>query len=220
LPEKRRMQKCIDQKGANGWYLHVKPEHIQGRDTKGKIRVLNTPDDFFATAKEVGFVAVVLNFRDNQLARQISSFEMSHGVGEEFGPGTPNFLTDASQSFVEPDMVGVFEEQARLYNNAVLGARHSGLHIEHLSFYNVTHDICIAARVVAQTSARCPKFKCVEDVRNFKAAAHARTLVERVGTAAAASLVAQLTGTPYAWMLDLSVSTWPADVPRRIPILS
>lgn len=214
------MQKCIDQKGSKGWYLHVKPEHIQGRDTKGKHQVLNTPDDFFAAARDVGFVAVVLNFRDNQLARQISSFEMSHGVGERFGPGTPEFLPDAHKSFVKTNMVSVFEEQAQLYNNAVLGAKRSGLHIEHLTFYNVTHNICRAAHVVAQVCAHCPEFKCTEDVRNFKAAAHKRTLDERVGPSAAASIITQLTGTSYEWMLDLSASSWPSDVPRHIPILS
>ena len=214
------MQKCIDQKGSNGWYLHVKPEHIQKRDTKGKNQVLNTPDDFFAAAREVGFVAVVVNFRDNQLARQISSFEMSHGVGQKFGPGTPEFLPDARRNFVEVNIINVFEEQAQLYNNAVLGAKHSGLHVEHLTFYNVTHKICDAAHVVAQVCGHCPKFECTEDVRNFNAAAHKRSIDERVGPTAAASLAEQLTGTPYEWMLDLSASSWPSNVPRPIPILS
>ena len=43
---------------------------------------LTTPEEFFREAKRAGFRLVVTSFRDNQLARDVSSFEMHKWVME------------------------------------------------------------------------------------------------------------------------------------------
>eukprot|EP00438_Fugacium_kawagutii_P011781 Skav222955 [mRNA] locus=scaffold1489:728397:729569:- [translate_table: standard] len=59
--------------------LHVKPEHLEK---------LRTPHDFFKAAYRAGFRTVVASFRENQLARDVSSFKhLNRDSTPLVGPG-------------------------------------------------------------------------------------------------------------------------------------
>ena len=218
LPDAASLQRCFEKyRDRGGVYIHVKPEHItlDEKQSRGNRRVIKSPEEFFSAAKSIGFRIVAVGWRDNQLAREISSFEMFAGK-----PGTPQqkFDAEARKHFTNRNMVKFFGFKTMLFNRGVIAARKNGLKIVPMSFNDIVKDVCGTSRRVAE-AASCPKFRCHIENGHTDKSHHDRGLEGRVGKAAADHLVQELTGTAYEWMLDLEASEWPLGVPRPVPLI-
>jgi len=212
-PTVKKLQSCF-KSNKRGAYVHVKPEHILLRNENiNSSKYLTTPEHFFRAAEEAGFSLVVTSFRDNQLARLVSSFEMHPG---KFG--SVEFLSKANGSFVHTDLIRKFEQLVQDYNRGVASARAvKGLSMMHITFSEIIGDVCGTSRRIA-TAAHCPVFTCKEDDGHMDKSHRERDLAGRIGDEAAASVTKQLKGTPYEWMLDLHATSWPKKVPRPVPV--
>lgn len=212
-PTVKMLQSCY-KSNKGGAYVHVKPEHILLRkESIDSSKYLTTPEQFFRAAKEAGFSLVVTSFRDNQLARTVSSFEMHPG---KFG--SVAFLSKANATFVNTDLIRKFEQLVQDYNRGVVSARAvKGFSMVHITFSEIIGDVCGTSRRIA-TAAHCPVFTCKEDDGHMDKSHREKDLAGRIGDEAAASVVKQLKGTPYEWMLDLHAMKWPEKVPRPVPV--
>ena len=133
--------------------MHVKPEHItsseaempslqRGLNSSRNLRpekvpkdALRTPEEFFRAAKAAGFNVVVTNFRDNQLARAVSSFEIKAG---DFG--SRSFTQRAHERFVDIDLSHSFRSLRDSYDRSVAAASAEGLVKLNLNFASVVSE--------------------------------------------------------------------------------
>jgi hypothetical protein len=211
IPQASTLKSCYDRHvGKGGVYIHVKPEHIMlGSKYKGH-GYLMTPGEFFHAAKKIGFYLVVTSFRDNQLAREISSFEMFAG-----SRGSSSFNSKARAIFVKQNLTKVFEDKVRLFNRAVVAARHNGFQMVSITFLDIVTDLCKTSEVITD-KANCPAFHCHKESGHTDQSHHDRSMSGRVGSEAGYWIKKQLTATPYEWMLDLKAAEWPKDIKRPI----
>mmetsp|Transcript_11949 Transcript_11949/g.23713 ORF Transcript_11949/g.23713 Transcript_11949/m.23713 type:complete len:348 (+) Transcript_11949:99-1142(+) len=179
--------------------------------------LLKTPEAFFSAAKEVGFGLVVTSFRDNQLARAVSSFELTGNTMK----GTARFMSQK--------LVASFEDDILEFNRAVSAAHATGFRVLAITFDEIVGDLCRTAKRIAnaagcsgaqdssqKTSTQKDGFACRVENGHTEQSHHGLDLVGRVGAQAAQGIVRQLTGTPYEWMLDLNASSWPSGTPRPV----
>jgi hypothetical protein len=207
-PSAGKLKNCYDEhKGHGGVWIHVKPEHIHLDHSSGAS--LKTPEEFFEAAHEAGFKVVATSFRDNQLAREISSFEMKVGPSD-------SLIEQINQQQANVQLVAFFEMKIQEFNRGVQAAKTSRMAIVPITFSEIVEDVCGTGERVA-AAAGCAEFTCSEFDGHTDQSHHDRTLAGRVGNATAALIVKQLTGTPYEWMLDLDAITWPSNVARPIP---
>eukprot|EP00470_Lotharella_oceanica_P007458 CAMPEP_0170198552 /NCGR_PEP_ID=MMETSP0040_2-20121228/68829_1 /TAXON_ID=641309 /ORGANISM="Lotharella oceanica, Strain CCMP622" /LENGTH=257 /DNA_ID=CAMNT_0010448559 /DNA_START=279 /DNA_END=1052 /DNA_ORIENTATION=- len=233
---KDKMEGCMATSGKNGGvFVHVKPEHIT-KDRAAKVdgEILD-PEGFFKAMKEAGFNHVVLNFRDNLLAREISSYELhtDPDVKETYEATSPEEIEALrKQYFFDVNLPERFEFLTKRFNRCAKAAKDAGLPITAFTFPEVVGDLCgtvknvvakaaIHAKEASEEECQPPVWKaCQTEVIHMDTSHRAKTLEERVGDKAAKYIRESITGTPYEWMLDTSKQVWPEDVHRPIdPIL-
>jgi hypothetical protein len=211
-PTFSNLKSCYESKiSKGGAYVHVKPEHITfkgSQETKAPSSHLVNPEQFFNAAKKIGFSTVITSFRDNQLARSVSSYEMKKRSEEE-----------ARRSWIDIDLKEHFKSQVLLFNRGVIAAKQNNFTMLAITFNEIVADLCGTANKVSQF-AKCSKFQCKVGIGHTDKSHHDRTLAGRIGAEAAASVLKQLTNTPYEWMLDLEASEWPKSIPRPVQLLN
>jgi len=234
---KESMERCMAEEGNHGGvFVHVKPEHItKERDAKEEGELLD-PEGFFRAMKEAGFNHVVINFRDNLLAREVSSYEL-HTDPEETETYQAHSQEDIDalrkQYFLDVDLPEHFEMLTKRFNRCVKAAKAVGFPITAFTFPNLVGDLCGAVKNIVNDAAvhskesakgecQAPEWiKCQTEVIHMDSSHRAKTLDERVGKEAADYIRKGLKGTSYEWMLDMSKQIWPEDVKRPIdPILA
>ena len=132
-------------------YIHVKPQHILVGRRFGQ-RYLTSPEAFFTAARAAGIQLVLISFRDNQLAREVSSFEM-----KQRKPGTPKFERNARERFIDVNMTDSFRKKVEDYNRAVRAAKAANFPrgILHITFNEIVHDVCGTTKKVLRRA--CPR---------------------------------------------------------------
>ena len=144
-----KLNSCV--RSTPAVYIHVKPEHILVGRRFGQ-RYLTSPEAFFTAARAAGIQLVVISFRDNQLAREVSSFEM-----KQRKPGTPKFERNARERFIDVNMTDSFRKKVEDYNRAVRAAKAANFPrgILHITFNEIVHDVCGTTKKVLRRA--CPR---------------------------------------------------------------
>lgn len=213
------MNACMERHGKNGGvFIHVKPWHII--NPRGASWV--TPEWFFDTAHKLGFTQVITSFRDNQLAREVSSFEQSLVKGKR--NMSPN-----SKSFGSSHLVDDFEQSVKDFNRCIHAIQAVNLTIHSLDFDMIIHGVCPSAKAIVNATIDTVKHRfgsrgcaiphldtCDEFVGHTDKSHRNRDLSGRIGEANAEKVTNQLKGTPYEWMLQLDATKWPSDIPRKV----
>ena len=177
--------------------------------------VLTTPDQFFESAHQLGFRICVAAFRDNQLARHISSFELKN---RRYGKGS--FFMHAKEDFIDLQLVSHFEKLTHYFNRAVSAAQSQNFNILSFTFDDVTHDLCEVSNYIIRIAGCSKELQaCKKKVGHMSTSHRQLSMAERIGKESAGSVSQQLKGTSYEWMLNLTASTWPSNVPRPVPVL-
>jgi hypothetical protein len=218
-------------------YVHVKPEHIsmglksthqkpkrakqskraEKPPSRGRLsssgswssgKKLTTPEEFFLAAKAAGYRLVVISFRENQLAREVSSFERATA-----NKPAAEAEVQAKIRFIDRDLRAFFRHLVEGYNRAVKAAKSANFEggLLAISFDEIVSDVCRTARRIAERACtgQATTMSCQEHLGHTDKSHHDRTLVGRVGPVAAKSIITQLTSSEYEWMLDLERRTWP-----------
>uniref|UniRef100_A0A7S2SV38 Uncharacterized protein n=1 Tax=Rhizochromulina marina TaxID=1034831 RepID=A0A7S2SV38_9STRA len=228
-PSADKLKSCMRWYGKSGGvFIHVKPWHIILAQKEGR---LSDPESFFRVAKAAGFSQVVASFRDNQLAREVSSYEQS----VHYIKGKTKVAHKGEEHFSGHNIVEAFRKDVSKYNRCVNAAHNAGLPLLFFDFDYVTHNLCAATKQIVQASVASirdanrgsggcatPSFtKCHEIIGHTTISHRKRSLSGRIGKEAAEYVTEQLTGTEFEWMLNLSATVWPAGTPRSaIPISS
>ena len=129
LISKQALDACRDR---NQMLTHVMPYFL---DKPGN--ALATPKAFFRAARDRGFKVVVAVWRENVLARQVSSFELmvAHGRVSSRDAG-------AREHFCGGTLTQQIEDLTRAYRAGVNAARDAGLVVVERTFDEVVSDLC------------------------------------------------------------------------------
>uniref|UniRef100_A0A7S3ZWV3 Uncharacterized protein n=1 Tax=Pelagomonas calceolata TaxID=35677 RepID=A0A7S3ZWV3_9STRA len=188
---RNRLKKCV----RRGQLLsHIKPGHLYSQG-------LATPEALFRAAREVGFGVVVAEYRQNALARMVSSFEMR--------TRTP---ADAKAVFCKKDgeLVKKFEWERTIWERGVAAAKAEEFTIIEFTFLELISSVCTCVERATSVLADCAGARCecrdqVKENVHMRTSHRDRTLAERTSPTAANCIRAALRVDPqYAWMLDLS----------------
>ena len=180
----------------NQLLTHVKPSHlVPGTD-------LATPEELFGAAKGLGFGVVVADFRANQLARAVSSFERD--VSRKRASRDA-----ASQVFCGGGVKAGFAANRTFWRRGVDAARAAHLKVVEIAFMDIITNVCGTVDRVTRSLAQCssPNCVCREDgyAKHLTGRPRGEGLAGRTSPAAADCLRRELGGDPrYAWMLTLS----------------
>ena len=129
LISKKALDACRDR---NQMLTHVMPVFL---DKPGN--ALTTPKAFFRAARDRGFKVIVAVWRENVLARQVSSFELmvAHGRVSSRDAG-------AREHFCGGTLTQQIEDLTRAYRDGVNAARDAGLKVVERTFDEVVSDLC------------------------------------------------------------------------------
>jgi len=256
-------EKCAEmarKKHQTGFYAHIKPFHVL-RNYRWTVMHPGlhlqpvSVSTFFDTILKGRVDLFLAAFRDNQLERHVSSFELhlSHHselkrTGRKSNRDVPVVETQAwkdlvDQRFMNANLIQIFEEDARRYVDATKMAVKSGIpKVIQLFFAQyVGHNLCHATEDLWSTIRRIAvrkrldlglqshrgaplpsifrkEFRCRKIIEQTHTSHHRWSLDMRIGRAAAEAVRKQLSNTPYEWMLDLTVTTWPRGVHRPVPV--
>ena len=177
-----------------GRLSHIKPGHLYSQG-------LATPEALFRAAREVGFGVVVAEYRQNALARMVSSFEMRKR--------TP---ADAKAVFCKRDgeLVKKLEWERTIWERGVAAAKAEEFTIIEFTFLELISSVCTCVERATSVLADCAGARCecrdqVKENVHMRTSHRDRTLAERTSPTAANCIRAALRVEPqYAWMLDLS----------------
>lgn len=198
---------------------HVKPYHLVTVDSD-----LRTPHDFFNAAYEAGYRIVVASFRENQLARDVSSYKndwqfinVSRAIAA--AGGIENWarhrleMDQANRSLIER-----YEADRKFYNLGVKAAKELGFTVVACNFADMVVDMCQCVRLALQTLPDQNASKCSELEVHEGGASRNDTLESSVPPTVAAEIRKSLLGTKYEWMLDLEAMDWPEDIEPEVPV--
>lgn len=171
---------------------------------------------------KAGFRILVGSFRENQLARDLSSFELMTRQSRK----DPNYVIDPDGvpkvKLRYPGIVESYEELRANYSRGLEAAYELGYTIVPLSFEDLITDTCDC---VARTIKAVKLFDDLQNFTKCKAVAthispaHTNQTLDSATNAEVASIVrSELLGTPYEWMLDLDAMDWPRRVQPRSPV--
>eukprot|EP00438_Fugacium_kawagutii_P023977 Skav204022 [mRNA] locus=scaffold229:66802:67848:+ [translate_table: standard] len=184
--------------------------HVTPTDLVLPNSTLRTPYEVFQAAYKAGFRTLVTNFRQNQLAREVSAYRQN--LRKDRVP--PNFDR-------VDDLIARFEGMRRFYIRGVEAGQEIGLTVVPCRFANLVEDVCPCVEAALSTltspskekSNKCRKVEShVEDAKKEK------TLESLVPPEVAAGIREQLRGTAYEWMLNLEAMDWPKDVAPPVPM--
>ena len=185
----------------DGWLLHVKPEHLKEVN----------PRLFFQMAKQAGFRQILTTYRDNVLARDVSSYEL--GRADDHGGYEANQIS-------WDNWFHYLRQRTTQYNRAYVAAKQNDFDIHFYAFDELLRDSCSSLKqMVQKMGCAGPSFNCGNIVSKHTETSHRNVSLEnRLPARDTRSLRKQLSGTNAEWMLDLSAVVWPANVPRPIPL--
>lgn len=207
-PSLPSLRDCFNSKiHSGGAFVHVKPEHIDNKGT------FHSPREFMQAAHSVGFSVVIVSFRDNQLARSVSSFEMS-------AYNKKHIEIAGAKKFKEEGLIRGFEKMILLFNRCVQSAKDAGFRILRTKFTEIVSDVCnVSKRLALESGCRSDKFHCIEANGHMKTSHRSSPLPRRIGKLGFENVEKQLNSTPYEWMLDLDAMEWPRHIPRPVPVV-
>ena len=221
VPTAKDIQHCTDiLKG--GVLEHVKPEFLlspailseDGGGFQARVGIRKPADDarnandFFRWSWDAGFRHMISSYRHNSLARLVSGYELQYGHHNE----TMQSLPVNVENFVARDSGSVTH-----FNMGYQAALDNGFIPYFYSFKQVTQNFCKTLTWAAGIADFGPdEIHCHEKNKQMSTSHRKRSLEERIGKDAAASITKQLVGTPYEWMLDLSAVEWPRSVTRPL----
>lgn len=198
------LQRCI-QKGE--LLMHIKPEHLTA-----KTSMLRTPEAFFDAAFRAGFKLVVSNFRENQLARDVSSFEQ--GL-ERHANETEEYALNKLH-YKSP--IEHYEEDRRIYSAGVQAATKAGFTLAPLSFSDITASTCTCVLKIMVLYNGSTNLNCTAVVLHTERSHREASLEERTTKKAASGIRSALSNTSYYWMLDLAADDWPSEIVPPLPV--
>ena len=180
----------------NQLLAHVKPSHLR-EDTD-----LATPELLMGAARGLGYGVVVADFRANQLAREVSSFERD--VSRERASRDA-----ASDRFCGGGIKTGFAANETFWRRGVDAARAAHLKVVEVAFRDIVAGACATVDRVTRLLTQCQASRCVcrEDgyAKHLTGRPRGEGLAGRTSPAAADCLRRELGGDPrYAWMLNLS----------------
>ena len=192
LISKQALDACRDR---NQMLTHVMPVFL---DKPGN--ALTTPKAFFRAARDRGFKVVVAVWRENVLARQVSSFELmvAHGRVSSRDAG-------AREHFCGGTLTQQIEDLTRAYRDGVNAARDAGLKVVERTFDEVVSDLCGTVAAVTdelEDEFRGSSCRPFESPHVLTSQRH-KDLAGRTTPEAAACASKELRPSAYAWMLDL-----------------
>eukprot|EP00438_Fugacium_kawagutii_P006472 Skav231956 [mRNA] locus=scaffold2806:24655:38290:- [translate_table: standard] len=216
-PNVQILENCMRKQQQLEHLLMVKPQHLFEHGGS-----LQRPQDFFKAAFQAGFRILVGSFRENQLARDLSSFELMTRQSRK----DPNYVIDPDGvpkvKLRYPGIVESYEELRANYSRGLEAAYELGFTIVPLSFEDLITDTCDC---VARTIKAVKLFDDLQNFTKCKAVAthispaHTNQTLDSATNAEVASIVrSELMGTPYEWMLDLDAMDWPPRVQPRSPV--
>lgn len=237
IPNQTTLTECITSNKKNdfgGVYIHVKPQHITEGPHNSTVakrkwllkhgRISITPEVFFKVAKSVGFNTVVQSYRENLLARTISSFEL--GIANTMGKNfhkisideNPEILRRAAKVF-DRQLIYRWMLETHQFNEASKAAMAARFKVLYLPFDAIIGDVCKCAMKIAQY-AQCPMpFECTYRVGHMDTSHRTQGISKRIGKRAAYMVKDVLKGTPFEWMLNLNETRWPPGVTNPVPIV-
>ena len=153
-------------------------------------------------ARGLGFGVVVADFRQNQLARLVSSFERD--VSRKRAS-----RDSASDRFCGGDVKAGFASNFSFWRRGVDAARAAHLKVVEAAFRDIVSNVCGTVDRVTRSLAQCSSSNCVcradGYAKHLTGRPRGEGLEERTSPAAADCLKRELGGDPrYAWMLNLS----------------
>ncbi len=180
----------------NELLAHVKPSHLR-EDTD-----LATPELLMGAARGLGFGVVVADFRANQLAREVSSFERDVSRRRVSRDA-------ASDRFCAGGVKAGFASNFSFWRRGVDAARAAHLKVVEVAFRDIVAGACATVDRVTRSLAQCSSSNCVcradGYAKHLTGRPRGEGLEERTSPAAAGCLKRELGGDPsYAWMLNLS----------------
>ena len=192
LISKKALDPCRDR---DEMLTHVMPVFL---DKPGN--ALTTPKAFFRAARDRGFKVVVAVWRENVLARQVSSFELmvAHGRVSSRDAG-------AREHFCGGTLIRQIEDLTRAYRAGVNAARDAGLKVVERTFDEVVSDLCGTVAAVTdelEDEFRGSSCRPFESPHVLTSQRH-KDLAGRTTPEAAACASKELRHSAYAWMLDL-----------------
>jgi len=119
--------------------LHIKPRHIVKDASKShRPNEYTSADGFFTAAREVGFTHVFTLFRQNMLARELSSYELHL----PFAVTQEDIDELREKHFLGIDLTQRFDSELKQFFACVEAARASGFTIVSFEFSDVIDDVC------------------------------------------------------------------------------
>eukprot|EP00438_Fugacium_kawagutii_P004494 Skav200093 [mRNA] locus=scaffold694:297808:298560:- [translate_table: standard] len=195
-------QDCMDR---NELLTHITPTDLFLSKSK-----LRTPEEVFRAAYQAGFRTVVTNFRQNQLARDISHYR------QDLRKGRVPHLFDGVD-----DLTKHFEDMRRFYIRGVEAAREIGLTVVPCSFASLVEDVCPCVQTALATLSSLSKKQastCRKVTNHAQDSKKEKTLESLVPPKLAAWMRGELLGTAYKWMLNLDATDWPKHVAPPVPM--
>ena len=213
-PDVKSLRDCI----LNGeLLLMVKPQHLYQHGGS-----LQSPQKFFKAAYQAGFRIVVGSFRENQLARDLSSFELMTRQSRSRDPG---YVIQANGFVKEklgyPGIIKRYEELRANYSLGLESAYNLGFTIVPLSFEDLIRDTCQCVRLTLKALQQyaLPHLAECHAVATHISPPHINQNVVSATTEEVGSIIkGELIGTPYEWMLDLDANDWPPGVKPQFPV--
>eukprot|EP00931_Biecheleriopsis_adriatica_P046811 TRINITY_DN2692_c0_g1_i2.p1 TRINITY_DN2692_c0_g1~~TRINITY_DN2692_c0_g1_i2.p1 ORF type:complete len:352 (+),score=48.45 TRINITY_DN2692_c0_g1_i2:74-1129(+) len=198
------LQRCI-QKGE--LLMHVKPSHLTT-----KTSMLRTPEAFFDAAFRAGFKLAIANFRENQLARDVSSFEQDLKRHEN------NTEEYALQQLHCESPIEHYEEDRRVYSAGFQAATKAGFTVAPLSFSDISASTCTCVLKIMVLYNGSTNLNCTPVVTHREKSHREASLEERTTKKAASCIRSALSNTSYSWMLDLTADDWPSEIVPPLPV--
>ena len=176
---------------------HVKPEHVRINDNA-----------FWSVAKDdarVGLIVFII--RNNVLARAVSSYELNKRKRKGYRP--PEIL--------KGDTYKSIELIASKFDSNVKMALETGIPTMSFNFKDVVKDTCQASQQIMNRMQEIPWFetkktklhlnqtKCKIITSHTNTSHRQQSLEGRIGKDLATNVRTSLEGTPYEWMLNLSL---------------
>jgi len=184
---------------------HIKPRFL---DKPG----LNSTSDLMRAIKRSNVNTVIATYRDNELAHELSRFELSIFDGNvRFNRTRIRYEDDelrhaaAAETYCgDFDLTWEFSKRRRAWRDGVRDALRAGLSVKYYSFFNVTRNLC--GCVQDTLTAVGLKGACAPRLLETTHSHNSTALEFRVGEAAAACIRERLDHPEYAWMLDDNVT--------------
>ena len=158
-------------------------------------------------ARSAGYGIIVVEYRANALARQVSSWEL-HKTSSNFEKKSRKKKKTEVRDIFCKDNIKNWEQLFAFWERGVAAASKEGLTVIELNFNNVTRHLCESVDLTTRALARCGRGRCkcrLFTSPHTKTSHHKASLAGRTSGEAARCVTEQLKVDPnYAWMLDLS----------------